>query len=107
MTALLKGFQSFWRENSEIWEERYQYKEAAPHLILQAWLQRIVNGGGNLAREYSAGRRRIDLCLTYGTHRYPLELKIRYETRTEADGVKVALGTMTGDAIRDLAGGGR
>jgi hypothetical protein len=50
MTCLLEDFQSFWRENSEIWIERYEYKEAAPHLILQAFLQRVVNGGGTIAR---------------------------------------------------------
>ncbi|MDR1792185.1 MAG: hypothetical protein LBR36_01880, partial [Bacteroidales bacterium] len=36
MELLLTDFQQFWRENSAVWEERYQYKEAAPHLILQA-----------------------------------------------------------------------
>ncbi|MDJ0840239.1 MAG: AAA-like domain-containing protein [Acidobacteriota bacterium] len=76
MTALLKAFQQFWRENSDIWVEKYDYKEAAPHLILQAFLQRIVNGGGSIDREYSAGRGRIDLCITLGRHRYPMELKI-------------------------------
>ncbi|MCP4696456.1 MAG: ATP-binding protein, partial [Gammaproteobacteria bacterium] len=40
MKRLLGDFQQFWRENSEIWQERYQYKEAAPHLVLQAFLQR-------------------------------------------------------------------
>ncbi|MCP4754246.1 MAG: ATP-binding protein, partial [Proteobacteria bacterium] len=39
MTRLLMDFQSFWRDNSGIWEERFDYKEAAPHLILQAFLQ--------------------------------------------------------------------
>lgn len=94
MTELLKAFQSFWRENSEIWQERYQYKEAAPHLIIQAWLQRIVNGGGRLDREYSAGRGRIDLCLTYGDYRYPLELKIRYSPKTESEGIRQLTGYM-------------
>ena len=94
MDGLLKDFQIFWRENSEIWQERYQYKEAAPHLILQAWLQRIVNGGGRLDREYSAGRGRIDLCLTYGAHRYPLELKIRYSEKTRSEGIQQLTGYM-------------
>ncbi len=51
MKRLLSDFQQFWRENSDIWVERYQYKEAAPHLILQAFLQRIVNSGGRISRE--------------------------------------------------------
>ena len=53
MNGLLKAFQEFWRENSEIWMEKYEYKEAAPHLILQAFLQRVINGGGEILREYA------------------------------------------------------
>ncbi|MDJ0836846.1 MAG: hypothetical protein QNK37_10040 [Acidobacteriota bacterium] len=45
MIALLKAFQQFRRENSDIWVEKYDYKEAPPHLILQAFLQRTSNGG--------------------------------------------------------------
>ncbi|MCL1992218.1 MAG: ATP-binding protein, partial [Spirochaetes bacterium] len=40
MDFLLRDFQAYWRENSEIWTTRYrehfyQYDEAAPHLVLQ------------------------------------------------------------------------
>ncbi|MDJ0835748.1 MAG: AAA-like domain-containing protein [Acidobacteriota bacterium] len=87
MTALLKEFQQFWRENSDIWVEKYDYKEAAPHLILQAFLQRIINGGGRIDREYSAGRGRIDLCIALGEHRYAVELKIRYRPNTREQGL--------------------
>jgi hypothetical protein len=58
---LLQGFQQFFREHSESWIERLQYKEAGPQLLLQAFLQRIVNGGGRISREYGLGRRRTDL----------------------------------------------
>jgi hypothetical protein len=51
MNLMLQDFQQFWRENSEVWAERFQYKEAAPHLILQAFLQRVFNGGGDVKRE--------------------------------------------------------
>ena len=76
MNYLLKDFQDFWRENSEIWSERYQYKEAAPHLILQAFLQRVINGGGKILREMAAGKRRLDLCVVYEDYKYPIELKV-------------------------------
>ncbi|MEM7128269.1 MAG: hypothetical protein AAF702_18200 [Chloroflexota bacterium] len=45
MNQLLIEFQTFFRENSEHWVERFYYKEADPHLLMQAHLQRIVNGG--------------------------------------------------------------
>ena len=41
--------------------ERFTYREAGPQLLLQAFLQRIVNGGGRIEREYGLGRRRTDL----------------------------------------------
>jgi len=88
MTGLLKGFQEFWRENSTSWVERYQYKEAAPHLILQAFLQRLVNGGGKIYREFATGRKRMDLCLDLGGKKYPIELKLHYGKKTLPDGQK-------------------
>jgi len=61
--CLLSDFQVFWRENSDIWLKKYDYQEAAPQLILQAFLQRILNGGGQIIREMAAATGRADLCL--------------------------------------------
>jgi hypothetical protein len=62
---LLSAFQEFFREHSEHWLERFQYKEAGPQLLLQAFLQRIVNSGGRIEREYGLGRMRTDLLLLW------------------------------------------
>ena len=62
---LLAAFQVFFREHSEHWVERFQYREAGPQLLLQAFLQRIVNGGGRIEREYGLGRMRTDLLLLW------------------------------------------
>jgi hypothetical protein len=86
MKQLLSDFQQFWRENSEIWIERYQYKEAAPHLILQAYLQRIVNSGGRIDRELASGPGRLDLCIHYQNQKYPIELKLRRSEKTYTEG---------------------
>ncbi|MBM3198934.1 MAG: AAA family ATPase, partial [Chlamydiae bacterium] len=53
MHKLLEGFTAFYRENSEIWLEKFAYKEAGPHILLLAFLQRIINGGGRIHREYA------------------------------------------------------
>ncbi|MGH9798936.1 MAG: ATP-binding protein, partial [Blastocatellia bacterium] len=80
MHKLLTAFQQFFRENSEHWVERFDYKEAGPQLLLQAFLQRIVNGGGRIEREYGLGRKRTDLLVLWnypaGVQRVVLELKI-------------------------------
>jgi hypothetical protein len=85
---LMRDFQQFWRENSDIWVERYDYKEAAPHLVLMAFLQRVVNGGGQILREMAAGTGRIDLCLIYGEGKYPIELKIRHGEKSMEKGLE-------------------
>ena len=87
MDVLLRDFQGFWRENSEIWVERFEYREAAPHLILMAFLQRIVNGGGKVLREMATGRLRLDICAEMGSLRYPVELKLNYGPKTIPDGL--------------------
>ena len=65
VSKLLAAFQEFFREHSEHWVERFQYKEAGPQLLLQAFLQRVVNGGGRIEREYGLGRGRTDLLIVW------------------------------------------
>jgi len=63
---LLTMFKDFWIENSKIWRpELAGYTEAAPHLVIQAFLQRILNGDGAIFREYSFGRNRFDIYITW------------------------------------------
>lgn len=62
---LLAAFQEFFREHSEHWVERFGYREAGPQLLLQAFLQRVVNAGGRIEREYGLGRRRTDLLIIW------------------------------------------
>lgn len=84
MEKLLSAFQTFFRENSEHWVERFQYKEAGPQLLLQAFLQRIVNGGGRIEREYGLGRMRTDLFLLWkhpsGVQKVVIELKVLHQS---------------------------
>ena len=78
---LLEAFQQFFREHSEFWLERFAYKEAGPQLLLQAFLQRVLNGGGRIAREYGLGRQRVDLFIRWprpgGEQRFVIEGKVR------------------------------
>jgi hypothetical protein len=84
MIKLLGAFQQFFREHSEHWVERFQYKEAGPQLLLQAFLQRIINGGGRIEREYGLGRMRTDLLILWpysgGEQRIVMELKVLHKS---------------------------
>ena len=83
---LLSAFQEFFREHSEHWIERFQYKEAGPQLLLQAFLQRIVNSGGRIEREYGLGRMRTDLLLLWpiddggDTQKIVIECKVLHKS---------------------------
>jgi hypothetical protein len=85
MEKLMLDFQKFFRQNADAWIEKFDYKGSGPQLLLQAFLQRVVNGGGYIDREYGLGRGRTDLLIRkpltehYGgpVQRIVLELKIK------------------------------
>jgi hypothetical protein len=91
---LLESFQQFFRENSDIWVEKFDYKESAPHILLMAFLQRIINGGGRIHREYALGRRRVDLLIEWQKQRIVIELKIYRNEKTLQNGLKQTAGYM-------------
>ena len=93
--GLIAAFQAFFREHSEHWVQRFErYHEAGPQLLLQAHLQRIVNGGGRIEREYALGRGRTDLLIVWPQggreRRFVVECKLRRGEldRTVAEGIK-------------------
>ena len=76
MNRMMKEFQKFWRRHADIWEPKSDYTEAFPHLLLMAFLQRVLNGGGRIEREYAAGRGRMDLGIEYNGRWYIIEIKL-------------------------------
>ncbi|MFP3040938.1 PD-(D/E)XK nuclease domain-containing protein [Treponema primitia] len=95
MENLLREFQDFWRNNSEIWEQQADYPEAFPHLLLMAFLQRVTNGHGRIEREYAAGRGRMDLAVEFNGSWDIIEVKLLRQNRTfemvQAEGKKQIL----------------
>jgi hypothetical protein len=73
--ALLQAFLVFWKQHGEPLLGSTSYHEIAPHLVMMAFLHRVVNGNGTLEREYAIGRDRMDLCLRYGDATLAIELK--------------------------------
>ena len=84
MVKLLTAFQEFFRKHFESWVGGFDYREAGPQLLLQAFLQRIVNGGGRVEREYGLGRQRTDLLVIWpykkGIQQAVIELKLLYDS---------------------------
>ncbi len=73
---LLTAFLEFWLQHGEALLKSASYPEIAPHLVLMAFLHRVINGGGTLEREYAIGRDRMDLCLSYGEVTLGIEIKV-------------------------------
>jgi hypothetical protein len=66
MKTLLTLFKEYWNENASLWSEDIAgYKEAAPQLVTQAFLQRVANGNGSIDREYAIGNKRVDILLKW------------------------------------------
>jgi hypothetical protein len=94
---LLTQFKIFWFENEGTLKSGIKgYTEAIPHIITQAFLQRIINGGGTISREYGLGKKRLDLMIKWkytdkGQHKYQtiiieiktINKKLKYETVIE------------------------
>ena len=110
MRKLLTAFRTFYGEHAEHWLGRFEdYPEAAPQLILQAYLQRVVNGGGRIEREYGLGRGRTDLLVLWPREpgqpsdlweRFVIECKVLRDTARQSlegtieRGVEQTLGYM-------------
>lgn len=63
--VVLSEFALWWAENAEAMLKGHTYHEVAAQVVFMAWLQRVVNGGGMIDREYGVGRGRIDLLLRW------------------------------------------
>jgi hypothetical protein len=118
LRGLLETFVSFWREHGE-WMVRGQtWPESAQQLVLMAFLQRLVNGGGWIDREYGLGQQRLDLVIRWftatdalgkplGEDRHALELKVWRDGRpdplakglTQIEGYLARLGLPTGTLV--------
>jgi hypothetical protein len=87
MKSLLKAFTQFFRENAEAYSKKLEYRKSFPHLLLMAFMQRIINGGGKIHREYALGRKRVDLLIEWKTQRIIIELKVKRGSDTLEKGL--------------------
>ncbi|QSQ20810.1 ATP-binding protein [Pyxidicoccus parkwayensis] len=101
---LREAFLVFWRQHGEPLLATAPYHEIAPHLVLMAFLHRVVNGGGTIEREYAIGRGRMDLYVRYGQDTLAIEIKVwrdrepdpLTEGLTQLDGYLHGLGEKSG-----------
>jgi len=88
--ALVEAFRSWWRANADMLvSDIALYPEAVPHIAFMAFLQRVVNGGGRVEREYASGRGAVDIVVDYAGDRFVVELK-RVRPRDGLDAVRAS-----------------
>ncbi len=100
VAKLRDAFVAFWRQHGEALLASSPYNEAAPHLVLMAYLHRVVNGGGRLDREYAIGSKRLDLCLDYHGDRLGIEVKTWRDSDNARDPALDGLGQLDGYLAR-------
>lgn len=76
LDALFDEFSEFWREHGDLWEQKSDYTEVFPHLLLMAFFQRVLNGGARLTREAAMGRERIDMLIEWRGFKHIVEIKL-------------------------------
>jgi hypothetical protein len=101
MTGLLKEFQRFWALKSEKYLTGLHYLEAGPHILLSAFLQRVVNGGAAVMEEYADGQGYADIVVKYAGQNYVIELKIKDNQKSKQDSLKQILCYMDGLLVRE------
>ena len=82
MAKLMAACQAFWREHGHLSAEGF-CTGVGPPPMLMAFLQRIVNGGGKIDREYGLGRGAMDLVIHWRGKRHAVEVKLRRDTETQ------------------------
>ncbi|MBI5546721.1 MAG: AAA-like domain-containing protein [Deltaproteobacteria bacterium] len=101
IVKLMTAFQEFWRKDGHLAAEGFAYREAGPHLLLRAFLQRVVNGGGRIEREYGLGRGALDLMVFFKDERFAIEVKLRRGRETEKDALKQVSGYLERAGLKE------
>jgi len=81
---LMDEFVQFWREHGH---KEFYDREITPHVLFMAWLQRLVNGGGTIHREYALGRKRLDILVTFANQKFVSEIKLYKGPKTLDEGL--------------------
>ena len=97
---LMAEFQGFFHRHSEHWRNRFAYEEAWPQLLLQAYLQRVVNGGGRIEREYALGSGRVDLLIVWPLADRAQEFVVECKVVREHDGLDSVVDEGVGQTAR-------
>jgi hypothetical protein len=90
MTDLLTDFQKFWRHDSRSFPflkadfASQKFDESTYSFMLFAYLQKIVNSGAIVDREYAEGRGSVDISVKFNGKEYLIEVKLEYSYSSDS-----------------------
>ena len=82
---LMTEWQTYWRRDGHLAAQGLSYRESGPHLMMMAFLHRVVNGSGRIEPEYGFCRGAVDVLVEWRTERHVIQLKLRRDTETETE----------------------
>ncbi|MFM2153723.1 MAG: hypothetical protein RL199_2158, partial [Pseudomonadota bacterium] len=83
LLRLREAFLDFWSQHGRVLDPLVTKYEIVPHVVLTAWLDRVVNGGGRVEREVAVGRGRLDVLVRHRDLRLPIEVKVQVDGRPD------------------------
>ncbi|PCJ17058.1 MAG: hypothetical protein COB02_14475 [Candidatus Cloacimonadota bacterium] len=87
LKLMMKDYVDFYREHVT-GQLDFFYKEITPHIMIMAYLQRVVNGGGEIHREYALGRKRLDVAVLYKRQKFAIEIKVKKNERSREESLQ-------------------
>jgi type II secretory pathway predicted ATPase ExeA len=83
LERLREAFLDFWAQHGRVLDPLVTKYEIVPHVVLTAWLDRVVNGGGRVEREVAVARGKLDVLVRHRDLRLPIEIKVQVEGRPD------------------------
>ena len=83
LVRLREAFLDFWAQHGRVLDPLVTKYEIVPHIVLTAWLDRVVNGGGRIDREVAVASGRLDVLVRHRELRLPIEVKVQVDGRPD------------------------
>jgi hypothetical protein len=83
LERLRESFLDFWARHGRALDPLIQRHEIVPHIVMTAWLDRVVNGGGRVEREAVVANGKMDVLLRYRELTLPIEIKVHLDGRAD------------------------
>ncbi len=83
LDRLRASFLDFWAVHGRALDPLVARREVVPHIVMTAWLDRVVNGGGRVDREFDVGRGKLDVLVRHRDLKLPIEIKVHVDKRAD------------------------